>query len=369
MTEALTAVGLMSGTSMDGVDVALIETDGVDITAFGPTSSRPYLPAERQTIAAAVSEARGMTHRTGRGGVIGEAERVVTEAHGEAVETFLRDNGIEAASVDVVGFHGQTILHRPERQLTVQLGDGQGLADRLGIDVVYDLRAADVAAGGQGAPFVPVFHKALAARTGLRTPIAILNLGGVGNVTWVGDGDPMAFDTGPGNALLDDWVQKTAGRSFDEDGRLAAAGTVDNAILARLMGNPYFDARPPKSLDRNDFDIALLEGLGVEDGAATLAAFTAASGARSAEWFAEPVRQWIVVGGGARNPTILAMLAARVDAPVTTGTDIGWLGDHVEAQAFAYLAVRSLRGLPLSYPTTTGVPGPLTGGVLVRAAR
>lgn len=367
MTKALTAIGLMSGTSMDGVDVALVETDGEAIFAFGPTAARPYSGAERAVIAAALAAASAMPDRDYRDGIVGEAEQIVTEAHAVAVERFLADNGISAGAIDVVGFHGQTILHRPDRRLTVQIGDGEALAARLGIDLVHDLRAADVAAGGQGAPFVPVYHKALVERSRLDVPVAILNLGGVGNVTWVGAGAPSAFDTGPGNALIDDWVKQEAGLPFDESGRLAASGRVDEAVLARLLDHPYFDLAPPKSLDRNDFGIADVAGLSLEDGAATLAAFTAASVARAALWFAAPARQWVVVGGGARNPTILRMLSERLGAPVTTGDAVGWSGDHVEAQAFAYLAVRSLRGLPLTFPTTTGVSAPLTGGVLARA--
>lgn len=369
MTKALTAIGLMSGTSMDGVDVALIVTDGDTISAFGPTGSRVYRLDERQTIAAAAAEAAKITSREDRPGVIGEAERIVTDAHAVAVETFLAENRIDPSMVDVVGFHGQTILHRPKKRLTVQIGDGRSLADRLGIDVVYDFRGHDVASGGQGAPFVPAYHQALVDREKLDMPVAVLNLGGVGNVTWIGAGEPLAFDTGPANALIDDWVAARTGKGFDENGLLAAAGKVDERLLSILMGGLYFSRKPPKSLDRNDFDSAPLAGLSVEDGAATLTAFTAASVARARDWFPAPAKRWIVVGGGACNPTLMAMLAERLEVPVDAGADIGWSGDHVEAQAFAYLAVRSLRGLPLSYPTTTGVSEPMTGGSLVRAGR
>lgn len=367
MTKALTAIGLMSGTSMDGVDVALIETDGEMVFAFGPTGSRPYSAAERRTIAAAVAQAPGISDRNERSGAFGEAEGIVTGAHADAVEAFLAENGLTAADIDVIGFHGQTIFHRPETRLTVQIGDGPALSERLGIDVVHDFRAADVAAGGQGAPFVPVYHRALAAHAGLDLPVVVLNLGGVGNVTYLSGEAPLAFDTGPANALIDDWVSARAGMAYDEGGRIAARGRIDEDALAALLSGLYFSRRPPKSLDRNEFSASSLEGLSLEDGAATLAAFTAASVALARDWFPEPARQWIVVGGGANNPTLMAMLRDRLDAPVVTGAEIGWSGDHVEAQAFAYLAARSLRGLPLTFPTSTGVPEPMTGGVLAKA--
>jgi anhydro-N-acetylmuramic acid kinase len=367
VTKALTAIGLMSGTSMDGVDAAVLVTDGETIAAYGALAERPYVPTERAVLREALVAARAIADRSDRAGVLAEAERMVTAAHAEAVEALFVAAGLSAADVDVVGFHGQTVLHRPEQRLTVQIGDAAALADRLRIPVVYDFRAADVAAGGQGAPLVPAYHRAIARRHGWRLPVAILNLGGVGNVTFVGEGDPVAFDTGPGNALIDDWVMQRAGIAFDEDGRIAAAGQVDTVALATLMDDAYFDRPPPKSLDRNDFPLGAVSALSLEDGAATLAAFTAASVAAAERWFPAPVRRWIVAGGGARNQTLLAMLSARLSAPVTTADAAGLSASHIEAQAFAYLAVRSLKGLPLSYPTTTGVPKAMTGGVVARA--
>lgn len=368
MAKALTAIGLMSGTSMDGVDAAVLFTDGEAILAFGPMAERPYAPAERQILREALVAARAIADRTDRSGVLGEAERIVTEAHAEAVEALLAAAGLSAADVDLVGFHGQTVLHRPERRLTVQIGDGPALADRLGIPVVHDFRAADIAAGGQGAPFVPAYHRAIAGHRGWNLPVGILNLGGVGNVTFVGEGDPVAFDTGPGNALIDDWLMRRAGLPFDNGGTIAAGGRVDAAVLARLMDNSYFDRPPPKSLDRNDFSLAPAHGLSVRDGAATLTAFTAASVAAAERWFPAPVSRWVVAGGGARNATLILMLAERLEAPVAIADEVGLTASHMEAQAFAYLAVRSLRRLPLSFPTTTGVPEPMTGGRLAKPA-
>jgi anhydro-N-acetylmuramic acid kinase len=361
------AIGLMSGTSMDGVDVALLETDGGERLAFGPTAFAPYRETDRALLRAALAQATTLDDRTARPGALAEAERMVTERHAEAVESFLRENAIETASIDVVGFHGQTVLHRPERRLTVQIGDGALLARRLGIDVVYDLRAADVAAGGQGAPLVPAYHRALVAASGLYGAVAVLNIGGVANLTLVdGAAEPIACDTGPGNALIDDLMLARAGVPLDRDGAAAAAGRVDPAALARLLVHPYFDAPPPKSLDRNDFSLAPVERLSTEDAAATLTAFTAASIGRLFALLPEPPRLAIVCGGGARNPTLMRELASRLPCALRSAEDFGWSGEAIEAQAFAFLAVRSLNGLPLTFPTTTGVSAPLPGGLLAR---
>jgi anhydro-N-acetylmuramic acid kinase len=364
------AIGLMSGTSQDGVDVALIETDGDIITRFGPTAYRSYSKPERALLRSATAAAANVSERTARPGVIAEAEARVNEAHAEAVETFLAANSIQPGDVSVIGFHGQTILHRPERGLTIQIGDGRVLAARLGIAVIYDFRAADVAAGGEGAPFAPMYHRALAKRLGLEPPVAVLNVGGVANVTYIDGDDLIACDTGPGNALLDDFVRLRTDRLLDTDGRLAQAGVVDEAAIARFLAHPFFAKPPPKSLDRNDFRSWVGETFdhrGVEDGAATLTALTAASVARIVPLLPRAPKSWIVSGGGARNPTLMRMLAGRLaSARVETADDAGWSIDAMEAQAFAYLAVRSLRGLPISLPTTTGVPRPLCGGVLAQ---
>jgi anhydro-N-acetylmuramic acid kinase len=364
------AIGLMSGTSQDGVDVALIETDGDVITRFGPTAYRTYSRPERALLRSAVAAAANLTERTARPGAVAEAEARVTEVHAEAVETFLAANGIAAGEVTVIGFHGQTLLHRPADRLTVQIGDGRALAARLRIPVVYDFRAADVAAGGEGAPLAPVFHRALVRRLDRAPPVAVLNLGGVANVTYI-DGDALiACDTGPGNALVDDFVRLRTGALLDTDGAVAAAGTADEDAIARILAHPFFGKAPPKSLDRNDFRSlvgAALDDRSLEDGAATLTALTAAAVARIVPLLPQAPKTWIAAGGGARNPTLMRMLAERLKpASVESGHAAGWSVDSLEAQAFAYLAVRSLHGLPLSMPATTGVPRPLTGGVLAR---
>lgn len=360
------AIGLMSGTSMDGIDVALIESDGETVVRFGPTAEIPYDEADRAMLRAAIEEARTLRDRRARPPALAIAEAMITRRHVEAVERFIAREGLHRDMVDIIGFHGQTVLHRPEDRLTIQIGDGQALADAIGRPVAFDMRAADIAAGGQGAPLVPVFHRALVAARGSTDPVAVLNLGGVGNVTYVGpDGALMAFDTGPGNALIDDLMRERTGEAMDPDGRMAGAGVVDQAALAQLLDHAFFGKKPPKSLDRNAFSRSPVAGLATPDAAATLTAFTVESVARALDWFPESPATWIVCGGGARNPTLLAGLARRLNATVTTADAVGWSSAMMEAQAFGYLALRAWRGLSLTFPMTTAAPQPLTGGVIV----
>jgi anhydro-N-acetylmuramic acid kinase len=357
----LTAIGLMSGTSMDGIDVAVIESDGVRVRGFGPFSSRPYDAELRAMLQAVVADPASAEHDP-----LPELTARLTEAHAQAVRDLIAQSDLSAEAIDIVGFHGQTVLHRPERGFTRQLGDGRQLAHALGVDVVCDFRTADMAAGGQGAPFAPLFHQALARD--LAGPIAVLNLGGVGNLTYL-DGDRViAFDTGPGNALLDDWMARHGAGDRDQDGSTAAAGRSNEALLSLLLEHVYFERSPPKSLDRNDFSAASLSGLSLEDGAATLTAFTAASVQRALAHLPQRPKRWLVCGGGRRNRSMMAMLAERLAVPVDPVESVGWMGDALEAQAFAYLAIRSLRALPLSLPSTTGVRRPTTGGALYRCA-
>jgi anhydro-N-acetylmuramic acid kinase len=366
----LRAIGLMSGTSLDGIDAAVLDTDGQGIAAFGPTAYRPYGDAERSLLLRALADGRQLSARQDRPGVLAEAESFVTETHAETVSRLLRDNAIDPQSVAVVGFHGQTVLHRPKARLTVQLGDGAALAERLGLPVAYDFRAADVAAGGQGAPLVPLYHAALARSVDRPQPLAVLNIGGVANVTYVDrDDPPLACDTGPGNALLDDFIRLRTGEPFDWDGRHAAAGRADEHSIVRALADPFFAEPPPKSLDRDAFALGRpgLPEFSVEDGAATLTALTAAAVARVVPHLPRAPRNWIVCGGGAHNPTLMRMLAEQLaPATVETAHAVGWATDFVEAQAFAFLAVRSLRGQPITFPTTTGAPTPLPGGVIAQ---
>ncbi len=350
------ALGLMSGTSLDGMDAALMVSDGRAAVEPGPSLTLPYDNDFRARLRAVL----------GGKGEVAAVERELTLRHARLVKDLLAQAGRRAEEVAVIGFHGHTILHEPDRHRTWQIGDGALLAAETGIDVVNDLRGRDMAGGGQGAPLAPLYHAALAAK--LDKPLAVLNLGGVGNLTWIGAGEDeiLAFDTGPGNALIDDWVSRRTGQTRDEGGALAQAGTADETALARLLDNSYFAQKPPKSLDRDAFDVGPLAELDLAGGAATLTAFTAASVAAAVPHLPQAPRRWLVCGGGRHNPAIMAALAARLGVPVDPVEAVSWDGDAIEAQAFAYLALRSLEGLPLSLPGTTGVAKPMTGGVLHR---
>src|SRR6186713_1003516 len=364
----LTALGLMSGTSLDGVDVALIETDGRRVKSFGPSGYRAYTDGERGLLRQALIEAVNLSHRDARPGILREAERAVTLAHAEAVATFTAQHRITRENIDIVGFHGQTVLHRPAQKMTVQIGDATALARAIHIPVMHDFRAADVAAGGQGAPFVPVYHRALAQSLEREGPLVVVNIGGVSNITYIDGNDVLiACDTGPGNALLDDYMYRTMNQSFDAEGKFAALGKVDEAWIAQALELPFFAVPPPKSLDRNDFAALKLGDVAPADGAATLTAFTAAAIARIIPLLPRRPRSWIICGGGARNLTMLRMLREQVgSATVEAAEALGWASDAIEAQAFGFLAARGLKGLPLSYPATTGVPIPMTGGIMAR---
>ncbi len=367
MSKVLRAIGLMSGTSLDGIDIAIVETDGENRVRRGPAATVDYPRAFRTRLREAIVAARRLTDRTARPGMIADIEREITERHADAVLRFIGDRMLQPSAVDVIGFHGQTVLHRPDRCLTVQLGDGPLLARLTGIDVVHDLRAADCASGGQGAPLVPVYHRALVARLPDR-PIAILNVGGVANVTFIGEsGELMAFDTGPGNAMINDWMERHTGETFDDAGRFAAQGTVSDDHLAEYLKHGHFAALPPKSLDREAFALDLVFDLIPKDGAATLTAFTAAAAARAREHMPQEPALWIVCGGGRRNRTLMSMLAARVENAVVPAEAVGLDGDSLEAEAWAYLAVRTLAGLPITFPGTTGVARPMAGGELAKA--
>lgn len=361
------ALGLMSGTSMDGIDIALIETDGVSHVRRLAAGGMGYEPAFRERLRGALRDALDIKARTERPGSLAAVEVELTRRHADTVLRFVGDRMLQPSAIDVIGFHGQTVLHVPEKSLTVQIGDGAALAAATGIDVVHDLRAADCAAGGQGAPLAPAYHRALAAKAPDR-PVAFVNIGGVANITWIGtDGALIAFDTGPGNAMIDDWMRWRTGFLRDDGGMFAAKGKVHEDYLTEYLRHPYFAAPLPKSLDRNVFAIQLVDPLSTEDGAATLTAFTAASIARAREHVPEEPRMWIIAGGGRRNRTLMTMLASHVEGTVVPVEALGFDGDAIEAEAWAYLAVRSLDRRPITYPGTTGVAVPLTGGVLSKA--
>lgn len=368
MPKIFRAIGAMTGTSMDAIDLAYLETDGRRTLKFGPSASYPFTDEDRALLRRAVAAAQGLRRRDERPGPLAEAEYLITGRHIDVIGDFLRQNNIDPATVDLIGFHGQTVLHRPEAGLTVQIGDGALLARRIGIDVAYDLRAADMAAGGQGAPLVPVYHRALAEASGVAAPLLFVNIGGVANMTYVApEADPIACDAGPGNALLDDLMFSQTGRAMDEDGACALSGRVDEAALAKLMAHPHFAQKPPKSLDRNAFSSSPVAGLSLPDAAATLVAFTASAILAHLGFLPAEPRLIVVCGGGAHNPALMKALAARAPCPVRRAEDFGWDSQAIEAQAFAFLGVRSLKGLPLTFPTTTGVSEPMTGGALAWA--
>jgi anhydro-N-acetylmuramic acid kinase len=345
----------MSGTSLDGIDVAAIESDGEAQVATGPALTIPYPADFRERLRAVL----------GGVGDVAEVEQELTRLHAAAIVEFRERH--PQTRIELIGFHGHTILHAPERRRTWQIGDGTLLARLTGCDVVADFRSADVAAGGEGAPLAPLYHAALA--TALEKPLAVLNLGGVGNVTWIGESaaDILAFDTGPGNAMLDDWVRRHTGRPADFGGALALSGTVSAAYVANFFQAPYFARRPPKSLDRDAFAAFVPDDLGAADGAATLTEMTAATVAAARAHFPRPAHEVLVCGGGRHNPALMAALSRLLAVPVRPVEAVGWDGGALEAQAFAYLAIRSRRGLPLSLPTTTGAPRPMRGGRLFRA--
>lgn len=357
----LSALGAISGTSIDGIDVALVTTDGDREVTPGPGRTYPYDPALRAELQAFLeAPERAETDP------LTALESRVTEAHAAAILRFIAEHRIDPASIAVIGVHGQTVWHRPERRFTRQLGHGPTLAARLGRPVVNRFRHADVAAGGQGAPLAPLYHRALAAA--LPPPVMLLNLGGVGNVTFIDADTTIAFDTGPASALLDDFLLRRRGLPYDRDGQLAASGTPDEALLARLLSHPYFSAPAPKSLDRNAFRTwsDAVASLSDADGAATLAAFTVATVARALDHVPTAPQRWLVCGGGRHNAHMMRGLRTTLGVPVDPVETLGWRGDFIEAECFAYLAVRSLRGLPLSLPSTTGVPHPMPGGELWR---
>ncbi len=352
-------LGAMSGTSLDGVDAAMLRTDGESIFEFGETAYRPYSDSERDVIRAALGHWEGP--------IVDAATQVVQSAHAEILAQF---------QPDLIGFHGQTLAHAPRDRGTLQVGDGASLANTLGVPVVWDFRSADVGMGGEGAPLAPFYHFALAHHIKADTPLMFLNLGGVGNVTYV---DPrkaqatdtdalLAFDTGPANAPVNDLLTARLGLPFDKNGEIAAKGTIETGALELFLSEPYFSRIPPKSLDRNDFAemITLVAELNNADAAATLTGMCAAAVVTGMGHCPEPPCQVLVTGGGRLNPVLMEMLAVSLDCPVVPVEDVGLNGDMLEAQAFAFLAARVARGLPTSCPSTTGVSAAVGGGTLSR---
>ncbi|WP_293881468.1 anhydro-N-acetylmuramic acid kinase [Sphingomonas sp.] len=361
---SMLSIGLMSGTSLDGIDAALIETDGIGLVWPMAFRCEQWSDEARAQLAEASRQALTFARPRASPDLV-KAGALVDRMHVMAVRKLLVETGVTADRIGVVGYHGQTVAHRPDRGWTWQVGDGAVLAQSLKITTVSDFRSNDVAHGGQGAPLLPVYHRALIAD--LEKPVAVLNLGGVGNITWIGEGDAIvAFDTGPANSLIDDWVAQETGGRFDEGGTLAGSGRVDEGTLTAMLDNPFFDEAPPKSLDRSDFSIQPARGLSAADGAATLTAFTAETVALALRLLPSRPKRIIVAGGGRHNPALMAMLSARCNLGVEPVEALGANGDATEAEGFAYMAVRVLNGQPVSFPGTTGVAEPMTGGVVHR---
>jgi anhydro-N-acetylmuramic acid kinase len=354
------AIGLMSGTSIDGIDAALIETDGHNHVRPLGFRANPYSAGFREKLRGHLGNELGTADEA-----VAAFERELTGMHAEIVVRLLKELGEKA---DLIGFHGQTLFHRPDKRLTVQIGDGALLSRLTGIDTVNDFRSADVLAGGNGAPLVPLYHRALASK--LAKPALILNLGGVSNVTWVGgekDNEILAFDVGPGNALIDDWILRHTGQPYDESGLLAAAGSIDREAIDKALAIAFFKKQPPKSLDRDEFRKYVPEHLNASDGAATLTMMTARAVAAGLAFLPQKPEAIYVAGGGRLNVTLMRWIGDLTGLKIHSVDRLGWSGDGLEAEAFAWLAVRSVLGLPLSLPMTTGVPRPMPGGRLHKA--
>ncbi|MEP7453680.1 anhydro-N-acetylmuramic acid kinase [Phyllobacterium sp. SB3] len=367
------AVGLMTGTVLDGfIDIAMIRSDGETIDEFGPWEFASYPNDIRALLTQTLDAAREWQFKGPEPEIFRKAEIALTEAQSLAVNLFLEKHGFTSSDIATVGFHGQTVLHAAPkggaRGFTRQLGDGAIMSRIVGTDVVFDFRSADVEAGGQGAPLSAIYHKAMLQKIGASADYAMLNLGGVANITWCGADDMVAFDTGPANAPVNDWIRARTGKEMDRDGKIAASGSVDEERLSKLLAHPFLNAPFPKSLDRFDFPASMVDGLGLEDGAATLTAFTAGAVGKALDLLPGRPTNIVVCGGGRKNPVMMKEIAKRAGVRVTIADDVGLRGDAVEAECFAYLAMRSLRELPLSFPHTTGVAKPLTGGRIARRA-
>ena len=363
-------LGFMTGTSLDGIDMAVLDTDGEAQLTFGPWAEKPMPKAVRDVLEATVKAALAWPRGTEEPAIFNEARRAIVDLHLQAMNEFFHDNHLKIEDFDAIGVHGQTVLHeRPKAGVpgrTVQLFDGRRFADATGIPVICDFRQADIQAGGEAAPLAPVYHRALVQSAGLEAPVVVVNLGGVANITVIAeDGGLTALDTGPANGLMDQWMRHHGRGDYDHEGRIAATGHVDEQALAAYMGHPYFAASAPKSLDRYDFTLATVQSLSFEDGLATLSAFTLASLLAGIRLTGVEPKTVVLAGGGRHNAFLVAQIkAALAPAKVVLAEDLGWRGGAIEAEAFAYMAARSLRGLPISFPGTTGVKAPLTGGVV-----
>lgn len=363
--KTLTVIGMMSGTSFDGVDAAIVKTNGDTIQSLGKTYESSYSDSLRKKI-------RDLINKKNSIRLLLDVEEEITREHARVVKELLKKANIKSSDIDLIGFHGQAIYHNPLRKKTLIIGNPSLLSELTQISVVADFRSKDISRGGQGAPLVPFYHKALCDH--LPKPVAVLNIGGVSNVTYVGEKDLMAFDIGPGSALIDDWVYEREKKHFDESGKIARNGIPNESLLEVFMKNKFFNAKPPKSLDRNKFRAILkkMDGLDTKDGAATLTYLTARSIKNAQKFFPQPPKKWIVCGGGCKNLFLMDILQKQYNFDIMSLEDFHVFDvasinpDFVEAQAFGFLAVRSHYNLPLSAPYTTGVSSEVSGGAFYR---
>ena len=357
--KSITVIGLMSGTSLDGVDASIIKTDGVDVFDFGSSINVPYGDELRAKLQKLLNSSVDVVNDLE---FINNLEKEFTLFNAKVVEELLLDYD---GKIDLIGFSDLTFHHDPKNHISYQLGDGQLLSDLTQIKVVNRFRTADVRLGGQGSPLIPIFYSALTSK--MQKPVVVLNIGGISSVSWFGqNGEMLAFDSGVGNGVINDWILKHSGEQIDYNGRFAAMGKVDEQVLSCLMRHKYFDVLPPKSVDVNIFKEKLenLEGLSIEDGAATATAFVAESITSSLKKYVEEMpKEIIITGGGAKNPTLMRMIRQRLSGiEVVSAADVDWDVSALEAQAFAFLATRRLSYMPNSFPTTTGVIEPTIGG-------
>lgn len=363
-------IGLMTGTVLDGnIDVALLRTDGKIIEEFGYYNLMPYDEELKELLIKTLNEAQIWNFKGPEPEIFSKTETMLTNSQTVAVQKCIKLSGIDKNEIGAVGFHGQTVLHRaPSKSLkgeTRQLGDGQAMANKLGIPVVHDFRSRDMREGGQGAPLCPIYHAALLKKIGATSNTAILNLGGIGNLSFSSqECGLIAFDTGPANAPLNDWIKQFNIGEMDLNGAIAAKGKVNESKLAEVLTDPYFEMSFPKSLDRFDFSHRIAEGMAIEDGAATLTALAAAAVAKGVDLLPVRPTQLIVSGGGRKNSTMMREIAIRANIKVETADKYNWRGDAIEAECFAFLAARTLANLPISFPKTTGVAEPMIGGVI-----
>lgn len=353
------ALGILSGSALDGVDIAYIRTDGVDVYETGHMMSVPYEESLRQKVRSIL----GIRPDTPENqALLNEVEEELTTFWAQAVREYIETYDVK---IDVIGLEGHTVCNDPKEHYIYQLGDGHLLAQLTGIQVVYNFHAADIAAGGQGAPLDVTFYNAVTSQ--YPRPLAVVDISSISSIAWLGSyGEMVAFNSGPGNAAIDEWVFKHAGMHMDYNGKLAIMGHINEQIVAAMMKHKYFAQYPPKSTHREEFREKLehLEGLSLEDGAATATAFVAESIAYSLLLYVPDIPKRIMVcGGGAKNPTLMRFLRQKLaNIEVCTAEDWGCDSLAVDVQAVAYLAVRRLHFLPISFPTTTGVIEPMVGG-------